>query len=441
MRKLILLIILLLSYESGIAQYSSYQWYPTNNFPSPGSTQIYCLAKDPFAWGDLIVGGYTSTVPSPLFTSGDGGNNWVNEGCFSPSMGIYAVAPELSARGTKYLAIRHPTNTSINGIYRKHNTYGCQLRACQGLDVRAVTQKFGTVLGGVKGTGRGIYRSTNGGDNFTQIYSGADIYCFEAIILSGTNTMFAGGNYTSGTGILLKAVYPFNTWTEVAYVIGYVIGITVTSTGNIFIATHQGNIYRSISASSFEICRTGVVWDELKIPLTSNSSGHIFYGDWQTGMWYSTNNGTNWTQNNIGLPNNHVVDLVALPTSNILYGALGGSLSSHIYKFLPDTSTNIKHTSSNKPESYFLSQNYPNPFNPKTNIQFDLPNTSNAKLIVYDALGREVAILVNEKLKAGSYQVDWPAPTGDGSGYTSGVYFYRLEAGDFVEVKKMLLIK
>ena len=88
------------------------------------------------------------------------------------------------------------------------------------------------------------------------------------------------------------------------------------------------------------------------------------------------------------------------------------------------------------PERYSLFQNYPNPFNPTTNIKFDIQKTSPTKLLIYDALGREVATLVNEELKAGSYQVDW-----DGSNYTSGVYFYRIQAGDYLETKKMLMLK
>ena len=88
------------------------------------------------------------------------------------------------------------------------------------------------------------------------------------------------------------------------------------------------------------------------------------------------------------------------------------------------------------PSKFQLNQNYPNPFNPVTNIKFDIPKSSATKLIVYDALGREVATLVNEKLRAGSFQVDW-----DGSSYTSGVYIYRLEADEFVEVKKMVMVK
>jgi len=95
----------------------------------------------------------------------------------------------------------------------------------------------------------------------------------------------------------------------------------------------------------------------------------------------------------------------------------------------------------NIPTKYALMQNYPNPFNPSTKIKFDLPKSTHAKLIIYDILGREVAKLVNEKLNAGSYEVEWPAPTGTAGSYPSGVYFYRLETNDYSSVKKMLLIK
>jgi hypothetical protein len=83
-----------------------------------------------------------------------------------------------------------------------------------------------------------------------------------------------------------------------------------------------------------------------------------------------------------------------------------------------------------------LSQNYPNPFNPSTIINYQLPNTSDVKLIVYDLLGQEVRTLVNEKQNAGSYQVQF-----DGSNLASGVYFYKLSATEFTETKKMILIK
>ena len=87
-------------------------------------------------------------------------------------------------------------------------------------------------------------------------------------------------------------------------------------------------------------------------------------------------------------------------------------------------------------DGFHLYQNYPNPFNPTTSIRFDLKKTSHVKLIVYDILGREVALLVNEKLGYGGYTVDWYA-----KGYTSGVYFYKLITDKYVDVKKMVLIK
>jgi hypothetical protein len=88
------------------------------------------------------------------------------------------------------------------------------------------------------------------------------------------------------------------------------------------------------------------------------------------------------------------------------------------------------------PGEFSLSQNYPNPFNPVTKIKFSLPESSIAKFVVYDALGREVESLVNEELSAGSYKIDWNAAK-----YSSGIYFYKLIAGNFTETKKMLMIK
>ncbi|HWA06161.1 MAG TPA: T9SS type A sorting domain-containing protein, partial [Ignavibacteria bacterium] len=90
------------------------------------------------------------------------------------------------------------------------------------------------------------------------------------------------------------------------------------------------------------------------------------------------------------------------------------------------------------PEKFSLSQNYPNPFNPVTKIKFDISGTSLAQtfLYVYDVLGHEIAVLVNQQLQPGSYEADW-----DASAYPSGVYYYKLESGDFTETKKMVLIK
>jgi len=83
-----------------------------------------------------------------------------------------------------------------------------------------------------------------------------------------------------------------------------------------------------------------------------------------------------------------------------------------------------------------LQQNYPNPFNPETNIRFGLPNANRVKIEVYNMLGQRVAELLNEHKLAGFHTVKF-----DGSNFASGVYFYKIQAGDFLQVKKMLLVR
>lgn len=89
-----------------------------------------------------------------------------------------------------------------------------------------------------------------------------------------------------------------------------------------------------------------------------------------------------------------------------------------------------------RPQAYSLEQNYPNPFNPVTTIQFSLEQPAKTVLEVYDILGRKVSTLINEELKAGSHIQTW-----DARNFASGVYFYRLQSGQFLKVKKMMLIK
>jgi hypothetical protein len=101
-----------------------------------------------------------------------------------------------------------------------------------------------------------------------------------------------------------------------------------------------------------------------------------------------------------------------------------------------DIGTRVERLGSMVPERYFLFQNYPNPFNPVTRIRFDMPAAKDVRLVVYDILGREIVVLVDEKKAPGSYEV-----TFDGSRLASGVYFYRLEAGAFVQVRRLLLLK
>ena len=98
--------------------------------------------------------------------------------------------------------------------------------------------------------------------------------------------------------------------------------------------------------------------------------------------------------------------------------------------------SSVPFSSGELPTKFSLQQNYPNPFNPSTIIKFELPKASHVNLSVFDILGCEVGVLVNERRGAGVHEVKF-----DGSNLASGVYFYRLQAGDYVASKKMLILK
>ena len=121
-----------------------------------------------------------------------------------------------------------------------------------------------------------------------------------------------------------------------------------------------------------------------------------------------------------------------LPSGNII----ASDISTGLYVLKVGQTTSINHNNTEIIDNYNLSQNYPNPFNPATKINWQSPVNSWQTLKVYDVLGNEVVTLINEQQNAGTYQVDF-----DGSNLPSGVYFYKLEAGEFVETKRMILLK
>jgi flagellar hook assembly protein FlgD len=93
------------------------------------------------------------------------------------------------------------------------------------------------------------------------------------------------------------------------------------------------------------------------------------------------------------------------------------------------------------PTAFSLKQNYPNPFNPSTEISFSLPTTSHVKLEVLNIMGQVVKTIVDRAMPAGTHTVIWNGESSTGEVVGSGVYFYRIEAGNYVDAKKMLLMK
>jgi Secretion system C-terminal sorting domain len=184
----------------------------------------------------------------------------------------------------------------------------------------------------------------------------------------------------------------------------------------------------------------------------SDSVVHVGWTDWRDGaeIYYkrSTDSGVSW-EPDTRLTNN---------TGNSLYPsvAVSGSVV-HIaftderdgnkeiyYKGNPTGNlTGIKNNNSEIPEEFQLHQNYPNPFNPSTSIQYTIASRQFVQLKVYDVLGNEVATLVNEEKSPGTYEVEFKSSchSREGGNLTSGIYFYQLKAGDYLETKKMILMK
>jgi len=119
-------------------------------------------------------------------------------------------------------------------------------------------------------------------------------------------------------------------------------------------------------------------------------------------------------------------------------GRIGGADGPPIHKrtIMLTVFTGIEPVSSQLPDKFYLYQNYPNPFNPRTNIRFDIPKAGQVKLSIYDITGKVVATVADQYYNAGKYSMDF-----DASGLSSGIYFYKLEAGENTAMRKMILVK
>ena len=140
----------------------------------------------------------------------------------------------------------------------------------------------------------------------------------------------------------------------------------------------------------------------------------------------------------IGYPNKYFLtdnNVFWVNETASLYYSSRITTDSIIYKLIDFNPTNFKEFNAELNE-FNLSQNYPNPFNSTTKITYSIPQTSNVVIKVFDILGNEIETLVSEEKQTGTYEITWYA-----EGLPSGVYFYRLQAGSFVETKKMILLK
>jgi hypothetical protein len=168
--------------------------------------------------------------------------------------------------------------------------------------------------------------------------------------------------------------------------------------------------------------------------------GNTIFADAGPTVDVSTNGGGSWAaMNSTGLPSNYYVNGYAVVGSTMFITAVDMTTlpaTTAVWKRALSELTDVRAAAPTVATAYALAQNYPNPFNPSTVIRYELPADSYVTLRVFDVCGREVAELVNGRRGAGAYEAKF-----DGSGLASGVYFYRLSAGNFVQTRRLLLLK
>ena len=399
-------------------------------------THVQCVAVAPsnpnvvYAGTDSL-GGWTN---SGVYKSTDAGASWTNV-----SAGIY------DSKGVQAIVV-HPTNPNI--VY---------VGVFNALAVSAV----------------GLWKTTDGGTTWSAANTGIDNKQILAIAFNplNPNVLYAGTSMIDPTNSygpckIFKTVNGGTSWVSV------VTGIPQTQTDN--------NPIRCLSVSNFD---TSVVLAGIFINATALTGG----------MYVTTNGGASWTQKQTGLPNATGTlpraCLIKPGSSTEFYVGIdqssatgtmgmfrstdggnswsdfnGGSIGSSVttiraiafkttgnptlYAGAATTSgvrglhefswlaSGISNQNSSVPSKFDMLQNYPNPFNPVTKVSYQLPVSGFVNLKVYDLLGREVAVLVNNYQKAGYYNVEF-----NGLNYNSGVYFYRLTTEKFVSTKKMILSK
>ena len=365
--------------------------YPVNGFIS--GLPIY---SDPL--GNLytfIHGKNNSFVPSSILKSVDNGNTWLPDTLgLSSTIGNLFYVDEL---GVEHMAGQSWSSYAPGFVFKKavNNSWTLDTTG-----TGASTYMYGTSF---LSDGKGyLYLSGDyPGKIFRRPISG-NSWVVDTVGIPNTvnyfNFMSAHPDGTIfGTGIYASWLYKRinNAWAPVTIPAGDVItAMSIDNTGNIFIALENWAVYPSVDI----------------------------------GVYYSKDKGATWDY--VALDSIQVNSLVSFGAST--YAITNGY---GVYLLNPGNATAVKN-SNTQLKSFVLYQNYPNPFNPSTVISYQMPTAGHVVLKVYDILGRDVETLVDEEKSAGNYKL-----TFNGSRLASGMYFYQLKTGAYLQTKKLMLIK
>jgi photosystem II stability/assembly factor-like uncharacterized protein len=280
------------------------------------------------------------------------------------------------------------------------------------------------------GTQRGILRLR---DDFV-LWSGTglDSFIVNSIAIAPNGVLFAGTERSrpyAHNGVFRSKDGGVN-WTQVLD--DTTIGCLLIHSDDCIIAATK-----SLTSCTYRSTNNGESWTTITnglkgnvCSLAKNSSGHTFAGT-TAGVFRSTDHGDSWSNVSLGLPTLTVTD-VAINSMGFAFAATYGN---GVYRTTQPT-TSVNENMHALPDIFSLYQNYPNPFNPSTTIEFAVPYSVHASLKIYNVLGQEIAVLFSGKVQQGNHRVIWQ-PTG----IASGIYFYRIESSNFNDTKKLVLIQ
>jgi photosystem II stability/assembly factor-like uncharacterized protein len=402
----------------------------------------------------------------------NGGSTWitVSEG---PVNGLFASDFPLTQSG--YLV-------GENGIILKTtNAGGIWQPLTSGVSENLFAVSFLNINTGIAvGSSGAIIKTTNGGAQWNLQQSNVNGNLAGVAYINSNLGFVSGYNENNNTSVILKTTNGGGTWTNtltgftnILRNVGFFdenAGIAVGGMGTILVTTNSGNSWQNKPQQQFSL---------ISVEIVSNSfaavSGFDVFSSTPTGIFLvTTDKGNSWVDRSAGLDvpingisfiNEHTGIAVGFDGSifktgnggiNWSKGGLTGTGSGlngvnyvgtdsiivfggggNILASFNNTVLGIGNGGHTQISSDFhISQNYPNPFNPATTIKFQVPNSSYVRLTVFDVLGRLVSTLADGKFSPGVHSVSW-----DASNYPSGIYFYRLESGNYSESKKMLLIK
>jgi photosystem II stability/assembly factor-like uncharacterized protein len=391
---------------------SNAQWQQANN----GLTDIFVTSLA-VSGSNLLAG-----TNIGIYVSTDFGNSWTaaNSGSNNISVSSFVVA------GNNLFAV-----SVYKGVYISTDTGVSWTAINEGItepsSVISIFASGGNLFAGTTNA-FGIFLSTNNGTSWKAVNNGlgesGDVYSFA---ISGVN-LFVG---TARGGIFLTTDNGTN-WTNKGLNNTWINSLAFIDT-ILFAGTGEG-VYRSGNNGNNWIALNNGMTNAIVVSLAA-SNPYLFAATNNGNIFLSKNNGNNWTAVDSGLVNTTIRSLVIF--NGYLFVVTNGS---GVWKrLLTDMIVSVKEPKTILPSNFSLEQNYPNPFNPTTSIEFRIASASGGGLVtlkVYDILGREVATLVNEEKPARNYEVKF-----DGSGLSSGIYFYKLNTENFISVKKMILMK